>query len=187
MPPNSWRSPKVRRPRHVVEPIVQALTEELADDNPGLEFVFAGSWRRGTAEVGDLDIVVISDSPFTPTLFEPGVVLPSRVTWQRRGPRIAAGDIEVGDGLPPMHVDAFHFLPSSRGPALLALSGPAELNKAMRVRAARQRPSLALSQEALKVRDTGQVLDVPDEASVFAALGMRYETPEQRQRWVQGR
>lgn len=33
MPPNSWRSPKVRRSRNVVAPIVQALTEELADDN----------------------------------------------------------------------------------------------------------------------------------------------------------
>lgn len=184
MPAISWRSPKVRRSRDVVAPIVQALTEELADDNLGLEFHFCGSWRRGADPVGDLDIVVISESPFTPTLFEPGVVLPSRVTWQRRGPRIAAGDIEVGDGLPPMHVDAFHFLPQSRGCALLALSGPADLNKFMRVRAARQRPSLALSQEALKVRDTGQVLDVPDEAAVFAALGMRYETPQERQRWV---
>lgn len=162
---------------------VQVLTEELADENPGLEFHFCGSWRRGADPVGDLDVVCLSESLFTATLFEPGIVLPSLpgMTYQRTGPRLAAAELLLPDGL-PLHFDLFQFKPSSRGPALLALTGPWPLNAHMRARA--KRSGLALSQEALKVRDTGEVVDVPDEAAVFAALGMRYETPEERQRWV---
>lgn len=162
---------------------VQVLTEEIADENPGLEFTFCGSWRRGAELVGDLDVVCLSESTFTPNLFDPGITLPSlpRLSYQRQGPRLAAAEFELPDG--PLHVDFFQFQPWSRGPALQALTGPADLNKFLRVRAARLRPSLALSQEALKVRDTGERLDVPDEAAVFHALHLPYETPEQRQRW----
>ncbi len=103
-----------------------------------------------------------------------------RLTYQRQGPRLAAAEFDLPDG--PLHVDFFQFAEHSRGPALLALTGPWELNAHMRSRA--KRSGLALSQEALKVRDTGELLHVPDEGSVFAALGIRYETPEERQRWV---
>ena len=54
-----WRSEKVRRPREVVAHYDQVLTEELADENIGLEFAFGGSWRRGAQVIGDLDILVI--------------------------------------------------------------------------------------------------------------------------------
>lgn len=184
MQTQGWRSEKLRRPREVVAHYVQVLIEEMSDDNPGLELHPAGSWRRGADPVGDLDIVCISESQFTPTLFDPGIVLPSlpRLTYQRRGPRLAAAEFDLPDG--PLHVDFFQFPPESRGPALLALTGPASFNKACRVRAARCRPSLALSQQALKVRETGEVLHVPDEAAVLAAIGMRYESPAERQRWT---
>lgn len=78
-----------------------------------------------------------------------------------------------------MHVDLFQFRPASRGPALLALTGPWELNAHLRARA--KRSGLALSQEALRVRAGGEVLSVPDEAAVFERLGMAYETPQERQ------
>lgn len=134
--------------------------------------------------MGDLDVLCISEGQFTPTLFEPGIVLPClpRLTYQRTGPRLAAAEFELDDG--PLHVDFFQFPPGSRGPALLALTGPASFNKMCRVRAARCRPSLALSQQALKVRETGEVINVPTEADVLAAIGMRYESPESRQRWT---
>jgi DNA polymerase/3'-5' exonuclease PolX len=177
-----WRTAKVRRPRSVVEGYVQVLIEEMSDDNPGLELHVTGSWRRGADPVGDLDVVVFNHGTFTPSLFETGVVLPSlpTLTYQRQGPRLAAAEFELQDG--PLHVDFFQFTTASRGPALLALTGPAPLNVFMRRQA--KRSGLALSQEALKVRSTGERLNVPTEAAVFAALGMRYETPEQRQRWA---
>jgi DNA polymerase/3'-5' exonuclease PolX len=181
---NTWRSEKLRRPREAVAPYVQLITEALADDNDDLEFVFCGSWRRGAELVGDLDVLCLTESEFTANLFDGGINLPCLpgLTYQRRGPRLAAAELALPDG--PLHLDYWQFPPSSRGPALLALTGPASFNKACRIRAARCRPSLALSQQALKVRDTGQVVDVPDEAAVLAAIGMRYESPEQRQRWA---
>jgi DNA polymerase/3'-5' exonuclease PolX len=162
------------------------LTEELSDDNPGLEFYFCGSWRRGADLVGDLDVVVVSDSLFTPNLFDDGVTLPCLpgLTYQRRGPRLAAAELLLPDGL-PLHIDFFQFRPESRGCALLALTGPFQWNQYARARAKyRCRPSLSLSQEALKVRDTGEVLPCATEEAVYLALGLPYETPEERQRWA---
>lgn len=182
----SWRSAKVRRPRADVAPYVQVLLEELSDSSDGeAEILFCGSWRRGCEMVGDLDILVLSKSQFTATLFDPGIALPELpgLSYQRRGPRLAAAELTMPDCM-PMHLDFFQFPPESRGPALLALTGPANFNKRARAQAARCRPSLALSQQALKIRDTGEVLCVPDEAAVLARIGMRYETPEERQRWA---
>jgi DNA polymerase/3'-5' exonuclease PolX len=181
----AWRSAKVKRPREAVAHYVQILTEELSDDNPGLEFYFCGSWRRGADLVGDLDVVVISESLFTPSLFDDGVTLPSLpgLTYQRRGPRLAAAELLLPDG--PLHLDLFVFRPESRGCALLALTGPFQWNQYARSRAKyRCRPSLSLSQEALKIGDTGEVLPCDSEEAVYLALGMPYETPQQRQRWV---
>lgn len=181
----AWRSAKVKRPREAVAHYVQVLTEELADENPGLDFTFCGSWRRGAPEVGDLDVLVISESLFTPNLFDDGVSLPCLpgLTYQRRGPRLAAAELLLPDG--PLHIDYFQFKPHSRGCALLALTGPFQWNQYARARAKyRCRPSLSLSQEALKIRDTGEVLTCDSEAAVYAALGLTYETPEERQRWA---
>jgi DNA polymerase/3'-5' exonuclease PolX len=182
---NTWRSAKVRRPREVVAHYVQVLTEELADENDGLDFTFCGSWRRGAESVGDLDVVCLSESLFTPSLFEDGIRLPSLpgLTYQRRGPRIAAAEFALPDG--PLHIDYFQFRPESRGPALLALTGPYSWNRYARSRAKyRCRPSLALSQEALKIRETGEVLPCATEEAVYLALDLPYETPEERQRWA---
>jgi DNA polymerase/3'-5' exonuclease PolX len=181
----TWRSEKIKRPREQVAHYVQILTEELADENPGLDFTFCGSWRRGAEFVGDLDVVCLSESLFTPSLWDDGIHLPDLpgLTYQRQGPRIAAAELALPDG--PLHIDYFQFRPESRGPALVALTGPQELCRYTRVRAKyRCRPSLALSQEALKIRETGEVLPCASEEAVYLALGMPYESPEERQRWA---
>lgn len=183
-----WRSPKVRRPREAVAPLIEAIREALLDDNPAVEFEyeFCGSWRRECQLVGDVDVLLLSRSPLTPHLFDGGLVLPELpgMSYQRRGPRLAAAEVVLPDG-GTCHVDYWQFPFESRGCALLALTGPAAYNRACRVQAARCRPSLSLSQQALKYRDTGEVIHVPDERAVLAAIGMPYETPAQRERWAQ--
>jgi DNA polymerase/3'-5' exonuclease PolX len=166
-----------------VAPIVQALIETISDDNPGVELHVAGSWRRGADPLGDLDIVVISEVGFVPTLWDEGIKPPSlpRLTVQRAGRRLIAAEFELDDG--PLHLDLFSFGEASRACALLAITGPQEANLAMRARA--KRMGLALSQEALKIRATGEVIETPDEASIYARLGMRYETPAEREHWKQ--
>lgn len=162
---------------------VQVLTQELADDNPDAEFVFGGSWRRNAAMIGDLDILVISEGSLSPDLLEPGIVLPSVVTWQRSGPRIANGDIDLPDG--PLHVDLWQAPPRSRGAMLCFFTGPMELNLVQRRRA--KAMGMAFSQNALADRATGRQLDDGTEEDIYRVLGMPFLTPEERQRWVRSR
>jgi DNA polymerase (family 10) len=185
---NQWRSEKLRRPREVVAHYVQVLTEEIADDNPGLEFHFGGSWRRGAPVIGDLDILVITDGLLTPTLLDAGVVLPSVVQWQRLGPRIANGDLLLPEssGWPgPLHIDVWQALPRSRGAMLAFFTGPMELNLVQRRRA--KAMGLALSQNGLTDRATGEQLDDGSEEDIYRLLGMPYLTPAERQRWARPR
>jgi DNA polymerase/3'-5' exonuclease PolX len=176
-----WRSEKVRRPREVVYPYLQRLIEEFQDDNPGVEFYVGGSWRRGAQVIGDIDILVISEEPLTPSLFQPGVILPSCVTWQRRGPRIANGDIWLPDG--PMHVDLWQARPEARGAMLMFFTGPQALNLDQRRRA--KAMGLALSQDGLKDRATGGLIPGTDtEQAIYAVLGLPFLTPQERQRYA---
>ena len=154
-----------------------AVLEELADDNPGLEYHVGGSWRRGCAEVGDADVLVVTESPLTPSLLDPGVILPSLVTWQRAGPRIANGDQQLPDGL--LHWDFWQAPPVSRGAMLLFVTGSQRTNLRMRGRA--KAMGLALSQDGLKDRATGElILGTDTEEAIFEALRLPYLPPEQR-------
>ena len=175
-----WRTLKVRRSRDVVAPYVQLLTEELADDNPGLEFEFGGSWRREAPVVGDLDILIVSDGLLVPTLLDPGIVLPSVVTWQRVGPRIANGDLMLTDA--PLHIDVWQAPPRSRGAMLCYFTGPAPLNVYQRRRA--KAMGMAFSQNALADRATGEQLDDGTEEGCYRLLRMPYLTPPARQAWA---
>lgn len=156
-----------------------AVLEELADDNPGVDYVVGGSWRRGAESIGDIDVLVLHDGPLTATLFEPGIVLPSLVSWQRHGPRIANGDVRMRDGT-AIHVDLWVQPPLSRAAALLFVTGSQATNLRMRGRA--KAMGLGLSQDKLFVRATGE--QVPgtehEEEAIFKALRLPYLPPEQR-------
>lgn len=156
-----------------------ALLEELADDNPGVEYAVGGSWRRGCESIGDIDVLVLHEGPLTPTLFEPGIVLPSLVAWQRSGPRIANGDLHMPDAT-ALHVDLWCQPPASRAAALMFVTGSMRTNVRLRGRA--KAMGLALSQDKLSYRATGE--QVPgtehDEEAIFDALRLPYLRPEQR-------
>lgn len=177
-----WRSAKVRRPREVIAPIVQALVEEFSDDNPGVELFVGGSWRRNASLIGDLDLLVISDYEITPSLIDPGIVLPSVVTWQRLGPRIANGDLLVPEDGLSLHIDVWQAKPASRGAMLAFFTGPMELNVLQRKRA--KAMGMALSQNGLADRKTGRQLDNGTEEHIYELLGWQWLEPEERQRWA---
>lgn len=174
---NEWRTQKIRRPRSDVEPYLSAMLEELCDDNPHLEHYVGGSYRRGCDVLGDIDVLVISESPLTPSLLDPGVMLPSLVRWQRSGPRIANGDLTLPDG--PLHVDFWQAPPSARASMLLFTTGSASTNKRMRGRA--KGLGLALSQDGLKDRATGRLIPgMDEEEDIFSRLHLPYLAPEHR-------
>ncbi len=169
-----------------MEHYVQVLTEELADDNPGLLFEFAGSWRRGAPAIGDLDIVVTTESGrLAPDLLDPvGVHLPSIITYQRFGPKIAQGDLKLPDG--SLHIDFWSCFPNEHAAFLMFATGPAPLNMAQRQHA--KRHGMALSQIGLLDRATKRQLDSgTSEREIYNLLGLPWLTPQERQSWVSDR
>ncbi len=154
--------------------------EEFSDDNPGVELHVGGSWRRCAPVIGDIDLLVISDSDLTPNLLDPGIILPSIVQWQRSGPRIANGDLQMPDG--PLHVDVWQAPPQSRGAMLCFFTGPTRLNVQQRGRA--KALGMALSQNGLTDRVTGQQLDNGTEEDIYRILRLPWLSPEERQRYA---
>lgn len=185
---DKWRTEKVRRPRADVAKFVDELLWHLALDgrNSGVKFTVGGSWRRGVPMVGDLDVLVVTESG----TFE-GVVLPSAPFFvgQRAGDKIVQGDF-VLDG-EKIHVDFWACSKPEVGAMLWFITGPKDLNVAMR------RAALAkgwnLSQNGLFVTgldgkpDYSQQVDDGYEADVAAKLGPEWHAlmdPEKREIWL---
>lgn len=177
-----WRSEKVRRPREFVQPYVEQLSSELSHANPGLEFHFAGSWRREAPVIGDLDIVVVTPSGLlAPDLLDAGVLLPSFVTFQRLGSKVANGDVALPDG-GLLHIDVWSCSPHERGAYLMFATGPMALNIHQRQHALRN--GYRLSQVGLQRSSDHVQVDNGTEKHIYELLGLPYLTPAQRQRWA---
>lgn len=178
-----WRSEKIRQPWAVADKLADALRAEIP---AGVEFHFGGSYRRKAETVGDLDVVIVTkDGTFG------DVILPLSVDYQRRGDKVAQGDLTV-DGV-TMHVDFWACSESERGAFLWFITGPKELNIAMRQEAIKL--GLNLSQTGLwrgGVKEKGQLVggeqvDNGTEYSVASWLGNRWIQllePQRRETWA---
>lgn len=173
-----WRSEKIRRTPEQMQPFADLLASEMPAD---VEWHFGGSYRRRAATVGDLDIVVITETGrFGEDLFDGGVALPTSVKFQRRGEKVAQGDLSIGEET--IHVDFWAATPAERGAFLWFITGPKELNIAMRQAAIKK--GLNLSQIGL-LKDKVQI-DKGTEYSVANMLGPEWVAwldPEKRERW----
>jgi DNA polymerase/3'-5' exonuclease PolX len=125
-------------------------------------------------------LVITAAGTLAPDLLDPGVLLPECVNWQRRGARVANGDLPLPDG--PLHVDVWSAKPESRGAMLAFFTGPMQLNLRQRARA--KAMGLALSQNGLTDRATGEQLDDGTEESIYRLLRWPWLTPEERQRYA---
>jgi DNA polymerase/3'-5' exonuclease PolX len=170
----------VRRSRGAVEPHLELLLAQLAESNPKLVAVHVvGSWRRGLAEVGDLDLVLVTDSgQMTGDLLTPGVVLPSVVDWDRAGARQANGSIPLAEGA-DLHVDVWCCSPAQLGGHLLFATGSRQFN--LVTRAVAKRKGWALNQNGL-FDAGGARLDDTTEAGVLDSLGWGWVEPKDRDR-----
>ncbi len=139
---------------------------------------------RGDAKakvIGDLDILVVTENgELNGSLFESGVNLPRSVDWQRSGPKVAQGDLWLGDDA--IHVDVWSCKPNERGAYLCFATGPVELNLLQRQRAIRM--GYALSQIGLLDRETKWQLDNGTEEDIYRWIDMDFLTPEQREKFT---
>ena len=159
---------KLRRAYAEVAPVAADLIQFFAEQ--GLVCDVGGSFRRRADQVGDLDIVVQTDS-----LSE--IVLPD-IYFERLGEQASHGTIDLNSQ--PFGVDIWCATPNQWGAFLWYITGSKELNILMRQKAKAQ--GLKLSQFGLF--DGVVQVDDGTEIGVASALGMDWIEPADRQRFV---
>lgn len=174
-----WRSDKVKRPREVVAPYANALKQWF--ENQGLTVELGGSFRRGAAMVGDVDVVIQTES-LEPSLLQPGVKFPDKVRWDRMGPQVAQGSLVLPDGS-ELHIDVWAATAQQWGAFLWFITGPKELNIEMRRLALRK--GMNLSQIGLLRTEDKVQLDDGTERDVALKLGFPWLEPTDRQRYAE--
>lgn len=159
---------KLRRAYAEVAPVAVDLVQFFTEQ--GLVCDVGGSFRRRADQVGDLDIVVQTDS-----LSE--IVLPD-IYFERLGEQASHGTIDLNSQ--PFGVDIWCATPNQWGAFLWYITGSKELNILMRQKAKAQ--GLKLSQFGLF--DGVVQVDDGTEIGVASALGMDWIEPADRQRFV---
>jgi DNA polymerase (family 10) len=153
-----------RMTRDQADAVVARATSVLT---PG-KFEVAGSYRRGKSTVGDIDIVTM----------EP----PQAVNARARtiaDEIIMAGNEKTSIRCLGQQVDFRFTEPGSFGAMLLYLTGSKEFN--IRLRGIAIEKGLKLNEYGLEERAGGGLHTFPDEASLFAYLGLPFIPPEIRE------
>lgn len=163
---------RARRPRAEVQPIVENLTGVLRD-LPDVALVEpAGSFRRRRPTIGDLDIVVATAAPSTVLVAFSGLPQVERV--------LMCGDTkssaEVASGF---QVDCRAVSVEQFGAAMQYFTGSQAHNVRLRGRALRM--GLTLNEYGVFRVDGGERIAGATEEDVYAALGLRWIPPEQRE------
>ena len=159
---------KVRRAWGEVAPVAADLVAHF--EAQGLVCEVGGSFRRRADQVGDLDIVVQTDSLSD-------LLLPD-IYFERLGKQASHGLFDLNGE--PLGVDIWCATPIQWGAFLWYITGSKELNIIMRQKAKAQ--SLKLSQFGLF---NGEVqIDDGSERGVSDALGMDWIAPTDRQKFV---
>lgn len=198
----AWRSEKVRQPYEVAKVFADYIAQRMP---AGVEWHFGGSYRRHADQIGDIDFVVVTESGLLDDGLFGGVQLPAEIEWQRGGKAAAFGDLTLDFTDPfdtsktyqeTMHIDVWACTPKQRGAFLWFITGPQELNIAMRQRALKL--GMHLPQGGLFVCERPEdgkhdkhchehQVDNGTEEHIAELLGWDMETPEQRQRWAKSK
>lgn len=163
----SAKNERPRLTREEAAPLVGAVCGML--DALNVEYHLAGSWRRGSETVGDLDVLIVG---------EPVDAFELPLAYSRRGPKTCSGDYAPPEG-GLLQVDMWSVEePVQLGAFLWFATGPKELNIAMRASAIKR--GLMLSQYGVFRKDDGSRVDDGTEAGVAEAIGWRWLEPAER-------
>ena len=162
----------VRRPRDEVAPLVETLAGALRGIPEVDRVEVAGSYRRGRATVGDLDVLAATEQPVA--VLTAFAALPHVERVLLRGDTKCS--IEAGDG---MQVDCRAVTPDQFGAAWQYFTGSQAHN--IRLRGLALRQGLTLNEYGLFRLDGGERVAGATEEDVYAVLGLRWIPPEQRE------
>ncbi|XP_059254378.1 DNA polymerase lambda isoform X1 [Mustela nigripes] len=188
-----------RIPREEATEIEQTVREAAQAFSPGLLCVACGSYRRGKASCGDVDVLLTHPdgrshqgifNPLLDSLRRQGFLTDDLVSQEENGQQQKyLGVCQLpGPGRRHRRLDIIIVPYSEFACALLYFTGSAHFNRSMRALA--KTKGMSLSEHALStsvVRDThglkvgpGRVLPTPTEKDVFRLLGLPYREPAER-------
>ncbi|KAF6317732.1 DNA polymerase lambda [Rhinolophus ferrumequinum] len=188
-----------RIPREEATEIEQTVRESAQAFSPGLLCVACGSYRRGKATCGDVDVLLTHPdgrshqgvfSRLLDSLRQRGFLTDDLVSQEENGQQQKyLGVCQLpGPGRRHRRLDIIVVPYSEFACALLYFTGSAHFNRSMRALA--KTKGMSLSEHALStavVRDThglkvgsGRVLPTPTEKDVFKLLGLPYREPAER-------
>jgi DNA polymerase (family 10) len=171
------RRSTARRLLGVVLPVADELVA-LLRAVPGVHDIdVAGSLRRRTETIGDIDILVTSRAP--ERVMDAFVAAPPVAQVLSRGPTRSSVVLQVG-----LQADVRVVEPDSYGAALQYFTGSKEHNVAVRERAVRR--GLKVNEYGVwrvddNGRQDGQRVAGADEAGVYRAVGLPWIPPELRE------
>ena len=153
--------------------IARRVTAHLRSDCPGIsELVVCGSYRRFEETVGDIDLVCVTTDPAA--ALNSLVSMASVVDVLGHGDKKASVVLDSG-----MQIDLRVCEPEHLGAMLQYFTGSLHHNVRLREIAAGM--GLSLNEYGLKNVDTGELETYPDEAALYARLGLQLIPPEVRQ------
>ncbi|XP_004616395.2 DNA polymerase lambda isoform X3 [Sorex araneus] len=188
-----------RMPREEAAEIEQTVRESAQALSPGLLCVACGSYRRGKASCGDVDVLVTHPdgrshqgilSRLLESLRQQGFLTDDLVSQEENGQQQKyLGVCRLpGPGRRHRRLDIITVPYSEFACALLYFTGSAHFNRSMRALA--KTKGMSLSEHALSsavVRSPrglkvgpGQALPTPTEKDVFRLLGLPYREPAER-------
>ncbi|XP_004579998.2 DNA polymerase lambda [Ochotona princeps] len=188
-----------RMPREEAAEIEQTVREAAQAFNPGLLCVACGSFRRGKATCGDVDVLITHPdgrahqgifSRLLDSLRQQGFLTDDLVSQEENGlQQKYLGVCRLpSPGRRHRRLDIIVVPYSEFACALLYFTGSAHFNRSMRALA--KTKGMSLSEHALSravVRNSqgvkvapGQVLPTPTEKDVFRLLGLPYREPAER-------
>ena len=166
------RGPKAGRPRERVIPLVDRLLDELRDLPEAERVEVAGSYRRQRDKVGDLDMLVATQSPDAILCAFSALPVVERVCVL--GPSKSSVEMDLG-----LQVDCRAVAPDSFGAAWQYFTGSKAHNVRLRGRALRR--GLLLNEYGVFQVEGENKVAGRSEEGVYRALGLRWIPPERRE------
>lgn len=186
-------------PRKEIEQTEKYLVEVAHSIDPRLEIMICGSYRRGKATSGDIDVLMYHPSlkyskdlvdakqkkvnsfleMFVNNLTEDGFLL-DHMTDKNYSTKYMG--FSQYKNYPVRRIDIRMMPYQSLAASMLSFTGPQELNTEMRT-AAKKRNMILNEYGLYKLNEDGSktLVKAKSEADIFHALGMEYLTPAQRE------
>lgn len=162
---------KQRRPRAQVVPLVDQLLHTLRSLPAAERVEVAGSYRRRRDTVGDLDLLVATTRPHDVLVAFAALPQVERI--------LARGDTKSSVVIEGLQIDCRAVAPESFGAAWQYFTGSQNHN--IRLRGMALRLGLTLNEYGVFRVDDGTRVTGATEEEVYAALGLRWIPPEQRE------